>query len=82
MKKIQSAAYTMIAVGVVLILTGHCTYMLSHADFAYTRGWIINWALPGWALLLMGWTGIVGFKVWHELNKRAAGMWDVAGSRT
>jgi hypothetical protein len=55
----KAAATVLLALGIVLVLVGHAQWAVSHRNPVGKLPWLASQIIPGWSLMIMGWTGLV-----------------------
>jgi hypothetical protein len=70
METIRKLATAMLVIGLVLLLWGYARYMVSHLSVEWRVVHLLASAIPGWALVIMGWVGLVA----HRLRQSVRGL--------
>ncbi|MBU0617558.1 MAG: hypothetical protein KKI02_07560 [Planctomycetes bacterium] len=55
----KTAATVMLTLGIILALVGHAQWAVSHRNAVGKLPWLASQIIPGWSLMIMGWTGLV-----------------------
>jgi hypothetical protein len=64
MDLIRKWSIRMLIVGLFLLVCGYLRYLGRHETGLHAQlAYLLELAIPGWALLIMGWTGWIAYKV-------------------
>jgi hypothetical protein len=72
MEVIRKLALAMLVIGLVLVVWGYVRFGMAHETPAVRLPYLVELAIPGSVLLVMGWVGLVGYNVWRYLAHRLA----------